>query len=57
MRQLKHIEHKQDILLEHLGAQLPHELLQAGDDLAAKSKALQAALDAQASQPQTQKET
>ena len=49
MRQLKHIEHKQDIL--------PHELLQAGDDLAAKSKALQAALDAQASQPQTQKET
>jgi hypothetical protein len=53
MRQLRHIEHKQDILLQHLGAQLPPELVQAGVDLATKAKTLQAALDAQASQPIT----
>ncbi len=56
MRQLRHIEHKQDILLQHLGAQIPPELVQAVDELTTKSKALQAALDAQAQKP-TQKET
>ncbi len=51
MKQNRHIEHKVDILLEHLGAQLPPELVKAGEDLKAKSNALQAALDAQASNP------
>ncbi len=51
---LKHIERKLDHLSEHLGAQLPAELLQAGADLDQKTKALQAALEgAQAQQPTT----
>jgi hypothetical protein len=55
-KQLRHIEHKQDLLSQHLGVALPPELVKAGNDLADKTKALQAALDAQAQQP-TQKET
>jgi hypothetical protein len=58
-RQLKHLDHKLDILLQHLGAQLPPELVKSGHDLATKTKNLQAALDAQASQEEkpTKKET
>jgi hypothetical protein len=54
-KRARHIEAKQDILLQHLGAALPPELVKAGEDLSVKTKALQAALDAQAQQP-TQKE-
>lgn len=54
-KQSRHIERKLDALMQHLGAQLPPELVQAGHDLSDKSKALQAALDAQAQQP-TKKE-
>ncbi len=57
MKQLRHIEHKQDILLEHLGAQLPQELVQAGAELATKTEALRVALEQVQAQPQTQKET
>jgi len=53
MRQNRHVEKKVDMLLQHLGAQLPTELVQAGQDLSEKTKALQAALDAQASTPIT----
>jgi hypothetical protein len=54
-RQAAHCENKLDLLLQKCYIPLPPELIKAGEDLAAKTKALQAALDAQASQP-TQKE-
>ena len=56
-RQSRHIERKIDALMQHLGASLPKELIQAGHDLSEKSKALRAALEgAQAQQQPTQKE-
>jgi hypothetical protein len=54
-RHIRHIEHKLDLLLEHLGVTLPPELVSAGEDLAKKTEALRVALDAQAQTP-TQKE-
>lgn len=54
-KQINHLEHKVDVLSQHLGAQLPPKLVKTGLDLQAKTKALQAALDAQAQQP-TKKE-
>ena len=56
MRQGRHTEKKIDILLEHLGAQLPREVIETAADLETKTQALQAALDAQASQPTTKEQ-
>jgi hypothetical protein len=60
-RKLRHIEHKIDLLNEHLGVTLPPELIKAVGEASKKSQALEAAIEAnkdqaQAEQPTTKKE-
>ena len=53
-RQLRHIEHKIDLLNQHLGLTLPPELVKAGEELSVKSNALKAALDANKNEAQAE---
>ena len=46
-KQVNHVERMTIVLLNHSQVSLPPELVKAGQDLDAKTKALQAALDAQ----------
>jgi hypothetical protein len=53
-KQINHQQHTLDTLSQHLGAQLPLGLVQAGADLAAKRQKLLDALNAQSKQQPTE---